>query len=52
MDRTYIKSEKGLFLVNMTYHQRAAFEEIWFEDTRNCLVAEIMLLKLKQSGKA
>ena len=48
---TYIKSEKGLFLVNMTYHQRAAFEEIWFEDTRNCLVAEIMLLKLKQSGK-
>ena len=48
---TYIKSEKGLFEVNMTYNQRAAFEEIWFEDTRNCLVSEIMLLKLKQSGK-
>ena len=48
---TYIKGEQGLFEAFLTYEERKIFEEIWVEDTKNCLMAEIMLLKLKQSGK-
>lgn len=48
---TYIKGENGLFEAFLTYEERKAFEEIWVEDTQNCLMAEVLLLKLKQSGK-
>ena len=48
---TYIQGDGGLFEANLTYEERKAFEEIWVEDTRNCLVAEVMALKLKASGK-
>ena len=48
---TYIQGDQGLFEANLTYNERKAFEEIWVENIRNCLVAEIMASKLKASGK-
>lgn len=48
---TYVEGEKGLFEVMLTQEERKIFEEVWVQDTRNRLVAEILLLKLKQSGK-
>ena len=48
---TYIKGEAGTFEVMFTKEERKIFEEIWVQDTRNYLVAEILLLKMKQSGK-
>lgn len=48
---TYIRSHHGLYQVDLNYEQRTAFEEAWVDQIKDALMAEVMVLKLKQSGK-
>ena len=48
---TYLRNHHGLYQVDLSYEQRTAFEEAWAEQLKDTLRSEVMVLKLKQSGK-
>ena len=48
---TYLKTQHGMYVVDMDYEERIAFEEAWIQGVKDLLISEVMVLKLKQSGK-
>ena len=48
---TFLKTEHGMYMVNLDYEERIAFEEAWTQELKDILISEVMVLKLKQSGK-
>ena len=48
---TYLKTQHGMYVVDMDYEERIAFEEAWTQGVKDLLISEVMVLKLKQSGK-
>ena len=48
---TYIQFPDGIYQKKMNWDQRRAFEVQWVEDIKDFLVSEIMMQKLKASGK-
>ena len=48
---TYIQFPDGIYQAKMTWDQRRAFEVQWVEDIKDFLVSEVMMQKLKASGK-
>ena len=49
--KTYIQLPDGIYEANLKEEERRQFEHLWLEDLHDHLLAEVMLLKLKQSGK-
>ena len=49
--QTTFQLPDGLYTADLTWEERKAFERLWLEDVKDCLVAEVMLQKLKASGK-
>ena len=48
---TYVQMPQGVYCVYLTAKERKHFEELWTEEIRDLLVHEVLLLKLKQTGK-
>ena len=48
---TYVQFPDGIYKKEMNWDQRRAFEVQWVEDIKDFLVSEIMMQKLKASGK-
>ena len=48
---TYVEMPGGIYEAKQTEEQRREFEILWLEEIKDRSVSEVMLLKMKQSGK-
>ena len=48
---TYVQLPDGIYEAKLSSEERRIFEHLWMEDLHDHLLAEVMLLKLKQNGK-
>ena len=49
--KTYVQLPDGIYEAKLGPEERRIFEHLWVEDLHDHLLAEVMLLKLKQNGK-
>ena len=48
---TYVEMSDGIYEVKLPRKERREFEKQWTEEVKDCLVTEVLLLKLKASGR-
>ena len=47
----YIQLPTGLHVCQLTSDEETEFKQLWLEELHDCLLSEVMILKLKKSGK-
>lgn len=49
--KSYVEKDGEIYEVNWSSKQRKLFEQEWLQETKDVLLSEVMILKMKQSGK-
>ena len=50
-EKVYIQLPEGVHEVKMTPEESSKFTALWTEEVHDCLLSEVLLLKLKQNGR-